>query len=328
MITPQHEVQIVSLGEAMIEFNQRRPDAPEYLHGFGGDITNAIIAAARQGARAAYVTRVGADAFGDQLVALWRREQVDVSGVVRDAEAPTGSYFVTHTAGRPRIRLRRAGSAASRMTPALLPQRLIRGARFLHVSGISQAISESACETVQAAITLARDAGARVACDSNLRLRLWPLARAQAVIAATIPLCDLFLPSLEDAQLLTGFDDPDAIMDWCLDAGAPTVVLKLGRLGALLGTAAGRSLVPGQVVEAVDATGAGDCFAGALLARLVAGDELPAAVRYANAAAALTTTGFGAVAPIPQAAQVLALLARSAAAPRAEPGLDADSRVK
>ena len=79
---------IVALGEAMIEFNQVRPAVPEFLQGFGGDTSNAIIAAARQGAKAAYVTRIGADAFGDLLLDLWRREGVDTSAVQRDPQAP------------------------------------------------------------------------------------------------------------------------------------------------------------------------------------------------------------------------------------------------
>lgn len=304
-----HRVDIVSIGEAMIEFNQVRPGAPEFLQGFGGDTSNAIIAAARQGARTAYFTRLGADEFGDRLMDLWRAETVAVGAVARDPDAPTAVYFVTHGPSGHAFSYLRAGSAASRMTPADLPKALIRGARFLHVSGISQAISASACDAVFAAIALARTAGAQVAYDSNLRLKLWPLARAREVIGETVANCDLFLPSLEDAELFTGLAGRDAIMDWCLAAGAPVVVLKLGKEGALLGTPQGRRHVPGCIVDAVDATGAGDCFAGALLARLSAGDELVEAVTYANAAAALTTTGFGAVAPIPRPAEVRAFLA-------------------
>jgi 2-dehydro-3-deoxygluconokinase len=84
------------------------------------------------------------------------------------------------------------------------------------------------------------------------------------------------------------------------------VLLKLGAKGVLVATARDATpvLIEGLRVDAVDATGAGDCFAGALVARLVAGDDILSAARYANAAAALTTTGFGAVAPIPTAEQV------------------------
>ena len=303
---------VVAIGEAMIEFNQVRAGEPEFRQGFGGDTSNATIAAARQGARTAYVTRLGADEFGDRLVELWAHEQVDTAAVVRDPHAPTGVYFVTHGPSGHAFSYLRAGSAASRMTPADLPAALLRDTKFLHVSGISQAISASACDTVLAAIDLARTGGAKVAYDSNLRLRLWPLLRARAIIRETLAQCDLFLPSLEDAEQFTGLHDRDAIIDWCLAAGAPLVVLKLGKEGALVASPDARTAVAGHAVEAVDATGAGDCFAGALLARLAAGDETLVAVRYANAAAALTTTGFGAVAPIPRPDAVRALLAARA----------------
>jgi 2-dehydro-3-deoxygluconokinase len=87
------------------------------------------------------------------------------------------------------------------------------------------------------------------------------------------------------------------------------VVLKLGAQGALISTGSERLRVPGWQVNAVDATGAGDCFCGNLLARLVQGDALAQATRWANAAAALSVQGIGAIAPLPQADQVRALLA-------------------
>ncbi len=154
--------------------------------------------------------------------------------------------------------------------------------------------------------------GGKVSFDSNLRLKLWPLDRARAVIRATIALADVFLPSIEDLQQLSGHADADEILDWCFAAGARIVVLKLGKDGALYGTAKERHRVAGHQINAVDATGAGDCFGGALLARLAAGETLASAVGYANAAAALTTLDFGAVAPIPRAPEVTAFLQSTA----------------
>ena len=301
---------IVAIGEPMIEFNQTVPGEPGYLQGFGGDTSNFAIAAARQGARVAYVTRLGDDAFGRMFLELWRREGIDVTGVGIDADAFTAAYFVTHDASGHQFSFLRAGSAAARMTARDLPLALIGEARFLHVSGISQAISGTACDAVFAAIEAARSSGAAVSYDSNLRLKLWPIARARAVICETIRLSDYFFPSLDDARALSKKDDPDAILDWCFHHGASAVLLKLGEDGVIVAPAqdAQRLHLPGHVVAAVDATGAGDTFAGALLARLAAGDALLAAARYANAAAAISTTGFGGVAPIPSPAQVHAML--------------------
>ena len=309
---PAPPFDVIALGEGMVEFNQTTPGEPQYLQGFGGDTSNAVIAAARAGATTAYLTRVGADRFGDDLLQLWRSEGVDVGGIDRDDDAPTGLYFVTHGPRGHEFSYRRAGSAASRMTPEWLrePHRLafVRGTRLLHVSGISLAISPSAKETALQAMREARQAGARVAFDANLRLKLWTLEDARRGIEAAVRECDVFLPSLDDVTALTGMSDPAAILDWGHAAGAATVVLKLGSDGCVVSHAGQRQAIAAHRVQAVDATGAGDCFSGNLLARLAAGDDVFAAARYANAAAALAVQGWGAVAPLPRPTAVRTLL--------------------
>jgi len=305
---------IVALGEAMVEFNQRPhehvDDAPLYLQGFGGDTSNAAIAAARAGARVAYLSRLGADRWGDRLMDLWQRENVDTTSVLRDAQSATGMYFVSHDAQGHHFSYARAGSAASRMQPQDLAywQDAIASSQWLHMSGISLAISNSACDTAFAAMQHARNAGTRVALDSNLRLSLWPLTRAQACIRHAVSLCDLFLPSLEDMTALTGLTQAQDIIDWSHAQGAAQVVLKLGADGALASDGHQQRQLPGHAVTAVDATGAGDCFAGNLLARLSAGDDLWDATAYANAAASLSVQGFGAVGPLPKPDAVLKVL--------------------
>jgi 2-dehydro-3-deoxygluconokinase len=302
---------VAALGEAMVEFNQTTAGQPQYLQGFGGDTSNVAIAAARAGARSAYLTRIGGDSFGQQLLQLWAQEGVVTRGVTTASASPTGIYFVHHSPQGHVFSYRRADSAASRMTPSWLagtPAELIRTARFLHVSGISMAISPGACDTVLEAMQLAREAGTQVTFDANLRLKLWPLARAQACIRQAISLCDLFLPSLDDMVTLTGLDDPRAILDWSHAQGAPAVVLKLGADGAWISSGQVREPVAGRRVTLRDATGAGDCFCGNLLARLSKGDTLLQAAHYANAAASLAVQGYGAVQPLPRSNSVFAVL--------------------
>jgi 2-dehydro-3-deoxygluconokinase len=296
---------IVALGEPLIEFNQARADDPSsYLQGFGGDTSNMAIAAARLGASVGYVTRLGDDAFGRMFVDLWKREGVDTQGIAFDAEAPTGVYFVTHGRAGHEFSYLRAGSAASRIAPSQLPAALLRSARLVHASGISQAISASACDSVFAAFELARDAGAIVSYDTNVRRKLWSLARARAIVTATIGMCDWCLPSEDDATILFGDAPADALVDAFHRAGARGVVLKRGAAGCIVSDGTRREKIDARRVASVDATGAGDCFDGAFAARLMAGDDAFAAARYANVAAALATTGFGAVAPLPRASDV------------------------
>jgi len=303
---------LICLGEPLIEFNRpKEGDGRTWLQGFGGDSQNVAIAAARQGASAGYVTSLGQDWMGDAFLGLWQSEGVDASRVTRHPSAPTGVSFVTHSEAGHKFDYLRKNSAASLMTPETLPADYIAGARFFHLSAIGQAISDSARQTCDAAISAARKAGVKVSYDTNLRLRLWDLDVARRTIDATIARCDVALPSLDDSQQLTGLSAPDAIVDYYLGLGAPMVALKMGSEGALIATGKERFRVAGHRVEAVDATGAGDTFDGAFLARLLAGDDPETAARYANVAAALSTTGYGAVTPMPRQAEVVKALSRA-----------------
>jgi 2-dehydro-3-deoxygluconokinase len=290
---------IVSIGEPMVEFNQTRPGERTFLQGFGGDTSNMVIAAARSGARTAYITRIGDDEFGRMLLELWKREGVDTSHVIIDRAAPTGAYFVTHGPTGHVFSYLRSGSAASRMRPEDLPD--LKKATYVHASGISMAISSSAGDTVLAAFESAKG---RIAFDSNLRLKLWPLERAREMLGRAAGMADYFFPSLEDARELSGKSSPEENLAWAHGLGAKTVFLKLGPDGVIVSDGKKREKIDGIKVKALDATGAGDCFCGAALARLAAGDTIWEAARYANAAAALATTGYGAVDPLPREAAV------------------------
>lgn len=308
-------VDLLCMGEPMLEFNQLPPQpdgAVHYLEGHGGDTSNAAVAAARHGASVGYITAIGQDAPGDSFMAMWAREKVDSTTVIRSDRAQTGVYFVTHDAGGHHFLHYRKDSPAALYAPADLPRTAIAAAKMFFVSGISQGISSSAADAVFAATDLARKHGVKVAYDTNYRPRLWPPARAAAVMHAAIARADYVFPGMEDALVLTGLSDPDAILDFYLALGCPVVVLKMGESGAYLADGARRVHIAPHVVQAVDATGAGDTFCGAFLARTLAGDPPEQAARYANVAAALKCTGYGAVAPIPRPDEVWRILRLSA----------------
>ena len=301
---------IIALGEPMVELN-RHKGTDHYAVSCGGDVSNAMVAAARSGASAAIATAVGDDEFGRTLLAMWAREGVDAALVKVDPAAPTGIYFVSHTEAGHDFSYRRAGSAASLYGSDELPRDAIRGAKVLHVSGISQAISTRAADAVFDAMGVAREAGVLLSYDTNIRVKLWPIARARAVIHEAMTNIDIALPGLDDARLLVGIEDPDAIADRYLSFGARVVALKLGSQGCLVATGDQRLRVPPHRVVPVDATGAGDTFDGAFLAEyLLTGDPFRAGL-YANTAAALATRGYGAVDPMPRRDEVLAALARA-----------------
>ncbi len=303
---------ILGFGEPLFEFN-RPPGQTLWHEGIGGDVSNALVAAQRCGARCAMFTALGRDVFGRAIMSMWEHEGIDTSRVRWREDAPTGIYFITHEASGHEFTYRRVGSAASLMTSAEVPEARLAEARALHVSGISQAISPNACDAVLAAMARARAAGRLVSYDPNLRLKLWPLPRAQAALAQSLALCDIALPGLDDMRILTGLHDPQAIAEHCLKHGARVVALTLGRDGALVATSEKSQTIPAFKVAAVDATGAGDTFDGAFLAEYLRGGDAFKAGSFANAAAALSTTGYGAVAPMPTWAAVNAKLAEATA---------------
>ncbi|NQZ32385.1 MAG: sugar kinase [Oceanospirillaceae bacterium] len=301
--------EIICIGEPLIEFNQQSDG--NYLPGHGGDTSNCAIAAARQGASVAYFTQLGEDSFGRSFLNLWQREGVDTSLINIIKTAQTGVYFITHGENGHEFSYFRAGSAASCMTPESLPVEALQAAKILHVSGISQAISDTAADAIFTAIDIVKAAGGLVSYDTNLRLKLWPIERARAITHAAMAKCDIALPGLDDAQQLTGLTNPDDIADFYLELGAKIVALTLGHRGTLIATPTERKLISGVKVDAIDATAAGDTFDGAFLARLAKGENPFDAAVYANAAAALSTQGFGAVAPMPHEAQVRSFMEQS-----------------
>ena len=283
--------------------NQSRQDSL-YEPGFGGDTSNCAVAAARQGSSVAYFTALGKDLFGNEFLDMWAREGVDTTSVILRESSYTGLYLVSHGSKGHEFTYFRKNSAASLMCSKEIQTDLILRSALLHVSGISQAISDSACEMVFQAISFAKKHGVKVSYDPNLRLKLWPLTKARDVIHQSMALCDIALPGFDDAVQLTGLVEPEEIVQFYLKLGAGIVALSMGPGGVMLGTSAGMEHFKGWKLETVDATGAGDTFDGAFLSELVRGREPSDAVRYANAAAALSTTGFGAVSAMPSREEV------------------------
>jgi 2-dehydro-3-deoxygluconokinase len=298
-------IDLLAFGEPLMELAEVERDGERlYLPGFGGDVSNTAIAAARQGAKVSIFTALGDDAFGQDFLALWDREGLDRSSVIARVGGRTGVYFISYGEEGHVFSYARAGSAASVVTADELPLERIAAARVLHASGISQAISTTCTDAVFTAIRHARASGTLVSYDTNLRLRLWPLDRARAIVHAAVALSDIALPGLDDARQLTGFDHPEEICAFYLDLGCRIVALTMGKAGTMVATADRREVIPARRVDAVDATGAGDTFDGAFLAEWLVHRDPFRAAAYANAAAALSTLGRGAVAPMPQRAAV------------------------
>lgn len=300
LMTPR----LVCLGEPMVEFVRQSGGA--YRQGFGGDTSNAAIAAARQGASVGYLTALGQDRFGDALLDLWAREGVDTAHV-RRSQAPTGIYFMDPDPEGRHYIYYRAGSAASRYAPDDLP-RDIGGADILHLSGITLAVSDTLRATGFAAMDAVRAGGGSVSLDTNLRLKLWDIATARAVLEKAARLARIVITSEEDSEHLTGLTQPEEIAASYQGLGAEIVIVTLGSAGALIAENEHRYRIAPASAQPVDSTGAGDSFSGAFLAWWQETGDAREAGRRAAIVAAGTVSGLGAVDPIPRREDVLKAL--------------------
>lgn len=290
---------VVTFGETMVLFTPSSASPLRFCTTFsksiGGAESNVAIALSRLGHTCRWISRLGDDEFGLYTYNYIRGEGVDTSYVVFDKDRPTGIYFKEH---RPlqesKVYYYRSGSAASHMVPEDIPENSIADARFLHLSGITPALSETCRETVQHAIQVAKKHGVTTVFDPNIRLKLWSQSEAQHTLMKIAAQCDIILPGIDEGRLLTGQDQPEAIAQSFIQQGASLVVVKLGAGGAYFKGAKESGHVPAvPVKEIVDPIGAGDGFAAGLLAGLLRGWSVKEAVELGNrvGAYALTVPG-------------------------------------
>jgi 2-dehydro-3-deoxygluconokinase len=280
---------VVTLGETMAllrpEGTGSLADVELLRIGIGGAESNVAIGLARLGSDVAWLGRVGADGLGARVVRELRGEGVNVVDVV-DPDAPTGVMVkerATTDSARPVVYYR-TGSAGSRISSGDLEGLGIAQAALLHVTGITPALSDTARDTVTAAVAEATAADVPVSFDVNHRPSLWrdrdPVPTYRGLAAAAT----IVFAGLDEAQLLLGSElDPAQAAEAIAALGPTQVIIKLGADGCLALIDGVRHEVPAVAVEVVDTVGAGDAFVAGYLAELLAG--LPAEARLATAVA-------------------------------------------
>jgi 2-dehydro-3-deoxygluconokinase len=276
----------------------------------GGAESNFAIGIVRLGHKAGWISKLGNDEFGKYIVSFIRGEGVDTSRVKFDSEAPTGVYFKERREwGESKVYYYRKGSAASRLTPMDLDFEYIGSAKYLHITGITPALSESCYQTTKEAIKIAKSKGVKIILDPNIRLKLWTKERAREVILELASKADIILPGVGEGEILVGENEPERIAEKFLELGIGIVVVKLGKQGAYYATASENKYVTGfQVERVVDTIGAGDGFAAGFVAGLLKGYSLEKAVRLANAVGAIVTTVIGDVEGLPTMDEVLVFM--------------------
>ncbi|MFG2717364.1 sugar kinase [Streptomyces sp. NPDC048416] len=316
-------VDVVCLGESMVTFLPLRPgrlaDVPAFERTIGGAESNVACALAAAGHAARWVSRVGADGFGDHLVEAIGSYGVDVGAVRRDAHRPTGVYFRTaddRTDDGHEVVYYRAGSAASAMSPATVPYRDLWSGRILHLSGITAALSDD-CLALMRDLLARRPGRPLVSFDVNHRPGLWRDAAGPRVLLELARGADIVFVGADEAEAAWGLRGARAIGDALPEPGV--LVVKLGAGGAVVMERAGAdghggragtdghgaragadghgaraaTLVRPPVVDVVAPVGAGDAFAAGFLSATLRGLPVRDRIRHGHlmAAAVLTVPG-------------------------------------
>lgn len=292
-----------AVGEGLFEIGLDEDGDARLRRGYGGDVANVCVMAARTGADARLAARVGEDALGRTLLRFWRAETVNVAHVRIDSDAPTGIYVNEKTRnGSHRFDYHRRGSAGSRLRPDDLGSPFFEGLGALHTSGISLAVVPDAAE---AAAERARGSGAALSFAVNHRPAL---GGEPAAVLAAARAADLVFISVEEAQSLLDVSSAEDVPA-ALGNGATEVVVTAGPDGALVACGGRTTTVRAPAVETVDAAGAGDALAGAYLAARLDGIPPADALRRGVAAAALSCRSYGCALSYPAAAEVEAAAA-------------------
>lgn len=262
--------------------------------GIGGAESNVAIALSRLGTPVTWIGKVGTDPLGDLIVRELQAEGVTVVAA-RDPEVPTSLMIKQHrTPGSSQVWYYRRGNAGGRLRSDEFDADTIRGARLLHVTGISPALSDTMRKTVFDAVGVAREAGVLVSFDLNYRGRLWSTTAAAALYAEMIPRSDIVFAGDDEAAIAVGAaPTPLHLAHRLVDAGAGQAIIKLGRLGAVAlvdGHEYARTAVP---IEPVDTVGAGDAFVAGYLADLLAGADVETRLTTAVAAGAYACLAHG-----------------------------------
>jgi 2-dehydro-3-deoxygluconokinase len=305
---------LVTLGETMLRLSPsgsyRLEQAAQLDMNFGGAESNFSINLTRLGKRVAWYSRLPDNPLGQQCAAFIRKYGVDTSAVTWAQNERMGLYFVEF-GQKPRgikVWYDRAGSAASRMTPSALPTHIIEQSRWLHVTGITPALSAGCAETVAVAVAFARTHGVTVSFDVNYRALLWD---APTAAKALTPLCqqaDYVFLALRDAHNLWKMQgDAQQVAHDLQAQWNGKVIVTCGEDGAAACDGNETVKVPAVATTLVDRLGAGDAFASGVICRLLEDAPLVDAMRFGATVAALKLTILGDVALVSRA-EVEALL--------------------
>jgi sugar/nucleoside kinase (ribokinase family) len=254
----------------------------------GGCASSTAIGLAKIGIRTGVIGKVGVDGFGDFMVNALERNGVDSTGVVRDDTTATSATMVMVHSDGERSFVHYLGANAA-LTELDVDFDFVKQSKVLHVAG-SFLMPGIDGEPTARVLSRARELGVTTTLDTAWDSK----GRWMSLLRPCLAHVDYFLPSIEEAKMVTGRTQPEDIAKSLLDEGVGVVGLKMGELGCYIRSADAEITIPPFKVEAVDALGAGDSFVAGFLTGVVQGWDLEKTGRFANAVGALCVTALGA----------------------------------
>ena len=300
---------VLSLGEVMVQLNSFSKGPLRHANLFerhvAGSESNVIIGMSRLGLSCGFLTAVGNDEFGKSVISTLRSENVDIRGIKINNELPTAVYFVQRgfpVPGKTDVVYYRKGSAFSALMPDDIDPTCFQDLKLFHVSGITPALSKNCKDSALRAIELAKNNGALISFDTNIRKKLLPNPEiAKECLTAFISRADYLITGKADLDYIF----PDLTLNEQLDAlkkidpKNKMIVLKMGKEGSSLYVEGNFFHFDGYKTEVVDEMGAGDAFDAAFLSLMLLGKDFQTAMNFANAAGALVVGSKGDMEPLP-----------------------------
>lgn len=296
---------VLSIGETMVVFSPKEEGPMRYAYEFSTHIagaeTNTLIGLAKLGIKSGWISQLGNDELGHKILSFVRGEGINVDAVQLNDDASTGLFLKEKiNQDQTRVHYYRSGSAASQMTISNINEDYVSQFKYLYITGITPALSESCKETIFHLISVAKILNMKVIFDPNLRLKLWSEDEARETLLKIISLSDIVLPGISEGEFLFNDRSEETIANQMIELGASTVVVKLGSKGAYYKNNHQDGYAQAsKTVKVVDPVGAGDGFAAGFIAGYIKGLSLSEAVEQGCNVGALVTTVKGDVEGLP-----------------------------
>jgi len=296
----KEKVEVYCFGEALGGFYSNGRGNLDEIGDFhltwGGDASNVALAIQKLGHRSGFVGKVGNDFFGEGFLKYWNEIGVNTENVSIDNERFTGLYFIKSNDTNHQFEYRRKNSAAVKINSGDIKKEKLLDAEIFHLSGITQAISESSCETGFELMDYLKNEGKIISYDLNYREKLWSKEQAKVVYSEVLnKYANIFSLSREEAEILDLPKDPEKAIYKLLNYNPDLVVLRLGEEGALIGNR--ECIVKSSIfkTEVEDTVGAGDTFTAAIIVGYLEKMSLEKMLKFALKAAAFTCRKIGSV---------------------------------